>query len=367
MKKILFFTLGYSSNAKKSGIEKKIENQYKAFQSSGYIVFLTEYQNNIFKIESRYQCKIPNILLRSYLVCRLLEKFIFENEVDIIYIRYEHFSDIFFIELLKKIREKKIKILLEIPTYPYDFEYRKKCSLSYLKLFIDKIYRVYLKKYVDFIVTYSDDETIFGVPCINISNGINLKEVNLIDNNRRNLNEIVFTSVSSCYFWHGIDRMIQGIENFYEKNQTEKIIFNIVGNGPEVKALKKKVEMNLILKNKVNFLGFCSGTELEKIYNNTNIAVGSLARHRSGVNSMKALKNREYCAKGLPMIFSEDDPDFINVPFVYHVSPTEETINIENIIKWYKQLQMSPRQIRGYCEKLSWDIQIKKIIDTIEK
>lgn len=366
MKKILFFTLGFSFNSKKSGIEKKIENQYKSLENNGYEVFITEFANNIFKIGEKYQCRIPNLILRSYLVCKLLEKFISENKIDIIYIRYEHFSDLFFIKLLKNIKLKKIKILLEIPTYPYDFEYKNKLTLSYLKLFIDKIYRVYLKKYVDFIVTYSDDKIIFGIPCINISNGVNLEEISLVNNSHRKLNKIIFTSVSSCYFWHGIDRMISAIESFYEKNKKEEVIFNIVGNGPELKVLKKKVELNPNLKNKINFLGFCSGMELEKIYDSTDIAVGSLARHRSGLNKMKALKNREYCAKGLPMIFSEEDSDFENVPFVYHILPTEEEIDVEDIIKWYNQLQITPKEIRKYCEKLSWDIQMKKIIETVE-
>ena len=47
-------------------------------------------------------------------------KYIFENNFDVIYIRYVYFANPCFIKFLKKIKEKNIKVIVEIPTYPYD-------------------------------------------------------------------------------------------------------------------------------------------------------------------------------------------------------------------------------------------------------
>ena len=107
--------------------------------------------------------------------------------------------------------------------------------------------------------------------------------------------------------------------------------------------------------------------ELDDIYNETDIGVGSLGRHRSGLHTMRALKNREYCAKGIPMIFSEDDPDLRDVPFVYHITPDEKLIDIEKLIVWYENINLEPKDIRKYAKEFSWDIQMKKVIDEIKK
>lgn len=80
---------------------------------------------------------------------------------------------------------------------------------------------------------------------------------------------------------------------------------------------------------------------------------------------MKALKNREYCAKGLPMIFSENDLDFENANFVYKAPADESLIDINDVINWYGNLKVSSHEIREFSKKFSWDIQMKKVIDNI--
>ncbi|MGL6115573.1 MAG: hypothetical protein ACRC1R_11205 [Cetobacterium sp.] len=176
----------------------------------------------------------------------------------------------------------------------------------------------------------------------------------------------MFTSVSNCSFWHGIDRFLFSLIEYSENKDKKEIIFNIVGEGNEINKLKKIVSKNEYLLKIVKFHGFKTGDELDEIYNITNICIGSLGRHRSGIKTMRALKNREYCATGLPMIFSEDDPDFRNTSFVYHVNHNEDIIDIKKIIEWYGQMNLSCVEIREYARKFSWDIQMKKILMEIE-
>ena len=126
------------------------------------------------------------------------------------------------------------------------------------------------------------------------------------------------------------------------------------------------MEDNPVLKDSVIFHGFKTGKELDEIYNNTDIAVGSLGNFRKDLKSGGALKNQEYTAKGLPFMISGEDKNYTNCKFIYYVSHDESLFDIEEIINWYENLNMTPREIRKFAEEnLSWDIQMKKVIDNI--
>lgn len=371
--KLLFIAMNYDEDDNKSGVMKKIKNQYQSLEYHlNDKCYITQKNENGFKIKNtELKIKIRNYKLKIfkifeiYFFIKLIKKFINITKIDVVYIRYGVSSNLIFLNLLKKIKRRGIKIIIEFPTYPYDQEYKFELSFGYLKFVVDKIYRKFLYKYVDYAVTFSDDKKIFEIPCINISNGINLDEVFLVETKCENKNKIVLTSVSICEFWHGIDRMLYSLENYYAEKGKENIIFNIVGEGRETDKLKKIVGNSKYLKEIVKFCGFQGGKDLDEIYNETDIAVGSLGRHRSGLHNLKTLKNREYCAKGLPMLFSEEDSDFRDKPFVYKISPTEEIFDLNEMIKWWKNLKVSPLEIREYSNNFSWKIQMKKVIEKI--
>lgn len=357
------------------GVYKKKVFQEKSFLKNGIDLKKTycklkknsyEYYIEKYKIgEESYKYKLDFIrrrLFQKIKIYKNIQKIIKIYDIKVIYIRYYR-SDYYFYIFLKNLKKNNTKIIIEIPTYPYDNEVRK----SNISLLLDKYYRKKLYKYVDRVVTYSDDKKIWNIPCINISNGIDLEEVHLVNKKEKNKNKIVFTIVSNCSFWHGIDRMLYSLEEYGKNANKKEIIFNVVGEGNEINKLKEIVIKSKNLLKVVKFTGIKVGKELEEIYDQTDIAIGSLGRHRSGVDTMRALKNREYCAVGLPMIFSEDDPDLRKVPFVYHISKNEKLIDIQELLKWYENLKISPEEIRKYAEEFTWDKQMKKVIDEIEK
>lgn len=362
-----------------NGINKKVLSQYEALKKNGLdieicyidrrknIVGRKIYPQNIIlkKIETKNKMlkKINNILLNWSF--KDIENYIFQNGVEIIYIRYEFSSNYGFIKFLKNLKKKNIKILIEIPTYPYDQELLNGSILSKFKYYIDKHYRKNLKKYIDKIVTFSNDKEIYGVSTINISNGIDLKKISFLEKTKSK--KIRFIGVAGLAYWHGFDRIILSINEYYKNKPKQELIFNIVGDGDKkyVNELKKLVKDNK-LQNYVTFHGFKSGEELDKIYNNSDIAVGSLGVHRLSLKSIQTLKNREYCAKGLPFIIGSDDPDFRDKEYVYEVSSNENLIDMEKIIKWYINLKVSSNEIREYSKQFSWDIQMKKVLDEIE-
>ena len=359
--KILYIFL---ENEKNIGVRKKIRYQIKALSKLGNEVDKIYVDSDIAYLNDKILFKVGGKLLKRFILFFKLKKINLELH-DLIYIRNPG-SNPFFISFLKKIKNKKI--IMEIPTYPYDNE----ANNFFLKVqnMLDKVYRRKLKNYVQRIVTYSDDKEIWGIPCINISNGIDLGEVAIIDKNiKKSINEINFIGVARVAFWHGFDRFILSIVEYYKNNPKEIIKFHIVGDGDKetVNNLKKLVKENK-LEDYVIFYGYKYGEELDKIYNKMDIAIGSLGAYRKKVYKSSALKSREYCGKGIPFVLGEIDISFIGCKFIYNVPNDNSLLNIKEIIEWYKNLNMTSEEIRKYAENnLSWDIQIKKVVESTKE
>ena len=107
------------------------------------------------------------------------------------------------------------------------------------------------------------------------------------------------------------------------------------------------------------------GEELDAIFNLANFAIGSLGRHRSGIQVIKTLKNREYAARGIPFIYSESDADFDSKPYVLKASPDESAIDITKILEFLKKEKFDPSCIRNSILDLSWAEQMNKVLQAI--
>lgn len=361
MKKILYISL-HNLKENKDGVSKKINSQIKALEKNNLIV------DYIYRNESGiYLNSVDNIIDNKSIKGRKAINSIYKNanklSYDYIYIRYEG-TTFLKLKALKKWKKNGGKIIIEIPTYPYKGEKRgKKQQVIY---FYKEFYNLFLKQSVDYIVTFSDDSKIFGIPCINISNGVDFENTIMIT--KTNHQTLTFTSVSSCANWHGIDRFLNSLEYYFKYNRnTKKITFNIVGEGSETNELKDIVNKSEYLNDTVVFHGFKSGDELDRIYNKTDICVGCLGNHRKGIYTLQALKNKEYAAKGLPMIFSEDDPGLRHKEYVYRATNDENLIDISDVIRWYGELKTTPKEIRDSINDFSWETQMKKIISKIEE
>ena len=98
-----------------------------------------------------------------------------------------------------------------------------------------------------------------------------------------------------------------------------------------------------------------------------DFGIGSLGRHRSGITNIKTLKNREYAARGIPFIYSEIDEDFENMPYIMKIPANEEAVDIKQILNFYNQLHITPLEIRNSIRHLSWNNQMKKVLDEMQK
>ncbi|MCL2156461.1 MAG: glycosyltransferase [Methanobrevibacter sp.] len=339
----------YSENAMTSGIIKKIFNQIYSINNSGKL-----FCKPIILTRPKYN---PVLLFFSYLLFDIYKEIKINYNCDFIYIRRISPINYSFIKLLKKIKNenKDCKILYEIPTYPYDKEH--KTLRSKINLFIEKMFRYKLKKYIDKVVSFNNYIQIFGIPTIKIKNGVNCDniEVRSIDNNSQHIN---FIAVAQFNIWHGYDRIIEGIYRYYnENNKKEKIYLHFVGDGPELNRYKYLVK-KFNIDEYIIFHGALFGKELTNVFNNIDIAIGSLGCHRIGIYLSSQLKSREYFARGLPVV-SSTKIDIVPSDFEYclYVPENDSPIEINNIIDYYKNILKYKtnieitKEIRTFAEK----------------
>ena len=141
--------------------------------------------------------------------------------------------------------------------------------------------------------------------------------------------------------------------------------FHIVGPRNSIyDSLKKLIDLES-LGNKVIMYGYLSGKELEDLYQQTHVAIGSLGRHRSNIFNLSSLKNREYLAKALPIVYSENDYDMDDKLYSFKVSPDESVFNIDEILDWYFNLNIKESNMLVHAHKFSWNNQLKDVIDFI--
>ena len=371
--KILF--LVYHGFSDESGISKKIHYQVKGLRQNGHEVHLCYYDFDSRGHRCRYvddkviadygMGAIAALRSRTQLDC--IYYYCIDNSIEMVYARSFMNASPVLVGLFGKLKKHGIKCVTEIPTYPYDHEF-KGYPLKYkIPLYIDMMFRRALSAKMEAIVTFSNKESIFGKRTICISNGIDLDSIPL--HNPKKQQDIHFIAVAEIHYWHGFDRLVAGLGEYYKSNPNgRKVYFHVVGweddrgttsNGyltVEQMARKYGIEKYVINHGKL------FGDKLDEVFNQCVFAIGSLGRHRSGITEIKTLKNREYAARGISFIYSENDSDFDDKPYIIKAPADESPINVGEIINYIDSHDFNPAEIRTTVEHLSWKYQMEKVI-----
>lgn len=295
-----------------------------------------------------------------------LLNYILKEKIDFLYVRHDFNANPFLVSFFNSLKKRNVKTILEIPTYPYDNEFTHAKWKDYIQLGIDKLFRALLSKALFRIVTFTELHEIWGTPTICISNGIDFDKVKMKSIDNKSRNKLNLIGVADIHAWHGFDRLIHGLVNYYKQEKKIKVYFHIVGSGVEIviNDLKQIIIENHI-KEYVKFHGPKSGIELDALFDLADFGIASLARHRSNISSIKTLKNREYAARGIPFIYSEIDTDFDNMPYVLKAPANNEPIDIQNIIDFHSNIKTSFIEIRKSIIHLSWKNQMKIIVNNV--
>ncbi len=377
--KILF--LIYHGFSEHSGISKKIHYQIKGLRENGHEVHVCTYY--IREDGHRVRMVDDDVLIQDYGCGRLaaikqrfsfkrLTDYVIEHGFGFVYARSFHNANWATVKMFKRFKEQGIPSVMEIPTYPYDQEYASVASWEEkIKLTLDRWYRKELAAQVNAIVTFTNDKEIFGQRTICISNGIDYDHIPM----QKRLphpadNEIHLIGVAEVHYWHGYDRLIAGLGEYYKQKREKIVYFHIVGgvaNSEMYDSVHAPGFHELIIKYGIEkyviFHGQKFGDELDSLFNQADFAIGSLARHRSGITYIKTLKNREYAARGIPFIYSETDEDFEQMPYIIKAPADESPVCLDEIVDFLENRHFEPEDIRRSIGHLTWSEQMKKVVD----
>ena len=369
MRKVLFLIFhGFDPS---NGISKKISYQVNALKRCGnevHLCYMDEVGTKKRMIDENviadYGCGFLSKILKR-IDFSAISRYVKNNHIDIVYIRSNHNANPFTIRMVKQMKKYGAKVVMEIPTYPYDSEYEAQGMSK--QIFQDKLFRNHLAKQLEAIVTFSDYEHIFGQRTIRISNGIDFDSVKMKTTINDTSKELNLIGVAEIHEWHGFDRLVKGLADYYSKSQNYIVRFHVVGYffSAEIEDEFKKIVIDNHMEDFVILYGKKHGQELDRLFEKCDFGIGSLGRHRVGIDKIKTLKNREYAARGIPFIYSETDNDFDSKPYVLKAPADETAIDIDSIVSFCKRFLMSPKEIRNSISSLSWENQMKTVLNSV--
>lgn len=368
--KMLYLSTWDFAYEQSDGVCKKIKSQIKVFEENGFEVDFTYIRNNdlIYKEDGieRTLAHVGNIKkIPAYMK---MYRHLKDKQYDWVYNRYG-IMDTFYYRVLKRLQHNGAKILIEIPTYPYIGE--KKKGIGYQMVYWwDALYHKRMHKVTDRILTYSQDEMIWGIPTIRIMNGIDLAGITPVVKTEKKDDTIHLLAVALMQPYHGYERLLYGLKQYYDKGGNRKILCNFVGDGPE-KAEYERIVSEEGLEDYVIFYGRQSGRELDEIYNKCDLGICSLGCYKKNIFWSSELKSREFFAKGLPIVSGVQTDIFSTVDKKYYLQfPNDSTLlDIEKIISFYDKIYREDRSIvvgniREMARKcISMEITMKPICD----
>lgn len=343
-----------------TGVRKKVLAQIRAFSRSFEKVFYTIYSGQMMHLLLDDTILEKELALTWQECHRVVMKWILKYDISKTYIRCGS-ADRWFVQFLKEQKERRIVSILEFPTVPYDGELSNKRIITE-----DLYYREKMVNYADRCTAYADFDDVFGIPCIPLFNGIDIEE-HPVRPSRKKDGNIVLLAVAYMAKWHGYERVIEGMAQYYMENDRKNIRLKLVGEGPELARYKSLVR-KYGLEAQVEFCGELVGEELNRQYAESDIALGSLGLYKKGIERGAPIKLREYCSRGIPFIYGYEDTGFKgNEVFLMHVSNNSEIINMQAVIAFYekisKDFEIRAKMRETALQRFTWDTILAPVIN----
>lgn len=379
--KILFLN-PCSENQGKNHLFRKFYSQINSAVKLGDDVFFTSYDDNTLymnhivggerqkEIIGKNRYKERNVLIMHQMM-RALRKWIPNHKVDLVYMRnipptYTH-------NKAKRLFQKSgAKVVIEIPSYPGN-----EINLSSRKLYFKMAgwaYKLFANpKYTDLYTLIGEhSDTYEGKPAVNIENGLDVEAIPLKKSFAEHPQELHLLVVAVIQYWHGYDRLIKGIENYIAAGGDRQIVLHICGtchDGSLEEMLKYAEDKGF--RDCIIFHGYQFGNELDKIFDECDIAIGSLGLHRSKIIIDTTLKLPEYTARGIPFIYCTEsnnvDP---NGNYYLRIPDDDSDVDVGKVVAFFDGIDKTTitRQMRHFAEEnIQWSAQLKKIKNKIEE
>lgn len=339
MSRILYITYVDYLQGSFPGVEAKISGQTSAMTASGYAVDRINQYGSGARLHTAeggvHQYSAP---LRRFALVRALQDALKQHTYTAAYIRFQFFSEDVR-RITRMLQKAGTLVLMEFPTYPYEGELHRQGLRGIPKLVCDRMFRHLCAAHIDAFVTQAEDNTIYGVPCIRVLNGLDFSRHPLREVSQPAPDTVSMAAVASMLPWHGYDRLLLGMAAYYRKEtHPMNLQLHLIGTGRELASYQALVQEHG-LSGHVVFHGMQGGEALRRIISGCDIAVGSLAAHRIGLKKLSTLKSREYCAWGLPSVNSTPT-DILPAddPFCLYIPEDESPVDMEAVIAFYHRV-----------------------------
>jgi len=347
---------------------QKFLSQAHAFDELGAQVDCIGYDRNSVVVShyknGRFQCEeiiaiLKNIKSRRFSLWLGVRNYIKTQKYDLAYIRYP-LIDFIVLRTLRSVRKSCSKVVIEIPSYPLEI---KNITTIHKGLYIlDHVLHNNCAKLVDKILYVgSKVDSIFGCVAEQIPNGLP-EQIKQIPSTgyRFEGNRIVLICVSRMNFFHGYDRLLNGLAEHYKKKNDYVVDVVLVGDGFCRKEYERIVETNGLIEH-VKFTGLLKGDALTDEYRNATIGISTLGLYRKGFTEASSLKTKEYLVRGLPFVYAGNEIGLDDsFPYALKMPNDASVISIDKIVDFANRIKVESAELvkekmKAYAEeKYSW-------------
>ena len=381
MKSILFLSAYPLSIKKKYNLTSKFDGQMNAMINMGYDVWFTGFDEGIVylchndvKIRIGKTHKWDQNIIQIRGICKYMSDIVKIKKFDLCYMRFAPVIPEI-VKALQILKNNNSKVIIEIPTYPWRSERKrdKRFLFNFIIVVLSFLFEKKMQKYVDLYTLIGEKASEYcGVKAINISNGVNPDSYPL-KTWRLPSNEIHLLALAKMAYWHGYDRIIEGLRIYYSEYELSKprIILHLVGNDADGSLeIWKKLIYKYNLEKHVFFEGIKMGKDLDELFDICDLGVSSLGFYRQNLNNTSSLKVSEFCARGLPFVYSAKNEFFYNNPnFCLEVPNNDSYICIKEIIEFTNSVRdiknISIKMRNFSIENMTWEKQFYKIIKSL--
>lgn len=365
IRKKIFMFANYMPADKSIGITKKISSEINTLRKLGYSVCYSAYDaDGVSIFDNRDEVVLHrafpfktdriNNLIRYFWLEKLAVTYLKgDNNYALGYIRLGPPNSEFF-RMLDLLKSGGANVVVEAHGYFPGIQYHS-AKGKYIQL-MHLIHHNRFKKHVDYFLVEGHLKEMYGVPCYTTSIGVEVE--NIVPHKYcGDTAELNLISVANEYSYHAYDRIIKSLYEYVRKNTDKVVKIHLVGTiTGETRRLIEKLQ----LSEYVILYGKKSGEELDRIYDMCNIGLGPFGQHRVGGKKDTGLKTKEYFAKGLPYIYSGEEPTVPkSYPYIMQFPSDESNIDFDEVWKFYESFihdEHVTAEMRKFAsDNYSWD------------
>lgn len=307
MKGLFIVFHGFSAH---SGISKKIFAQCEALRLNGVDIALCHLEIGADGTQRRMAGDTVIRTFGSGLRAKLLKRVSYADITDYIrregvrflYIRHDLNANPLLVGWLRRVRRLGCASRSKSPPTPTTRSSARPAGRRNSSWRIDRMFRRAMARQVDRIVTFSDDAEIFGQKTVRISNGIDFGTIPLKTEVHDLTREVRLLALANIHPWHGFDRVIEGLKDYYAAPHGRTVKLRIVGDGmPDLIGSYARSIEAYGLGAYVEITGPRSGAALDAEFAWCDMGVASLARPPQRHREPQKPQEPRVCRPGHPV------------------------------------------------------------------